>query len=77
MSVEQGVMGIVVKQLQVDWNDVTREARFIDDLGASDHENVRLTMALEEHFGIEIPDDDREGLTTVGQMIDYIEARAG
>jgi acyl carrier protein len=77
MSIAQTVINIVTQQLRVDENHVTREASFIEDLGASDIENIELTMAFEEHFGMEIPDDDREGLKSVGQMIDYIEARAG
>jgi acyl carrier protein len=73
MSVEDRVKKIVVDQLGVEENQVTKEAKFIEDLGADSLDTVELVMALEEEFKLEIPDDEAEKLTTVGQVIDYIE----
>jgi acyl carrier protein len=73
MSVEDRVKKIVIDQLGVEENQVTKEAKFIEDLGADSLDTVELVMALEEEFKLEIPDDEAEKLTTVGQAIDYIE----
>ena len=73
MSVEDRVKKIVIDQLGVEENQVTKEAKFIEDLGADSLDTVELVMALEEEFKLEIPDDEAEKLTTVGQVIDYIE----
>jgi len=66
---------IVVDQLGVDESEVTPEASFVDDLGADSLDTVELVMALEEEFGIEIPDEDAEKLLTVEDVIKYIEAK--
>ena len=63
---------IVVDKLQVDEKQVTLEASFIDDLGADSLDTVELVMDLEEHFEIEIPDEDAEKLKTVKDAVDYI-----
>ena len=73
MSVEDRVKKIVIDQLGVEENQVTKEAKFIEDLGADSLDTVELVMALEEEFKLEIPDDEAEKLTTVGQAVDYIE----
>ncbi len=73
MSVEDRVKKIVIDQLGVEESQVTKEAKFIEDLGADSLDTVELVMALEEEFKLEIPDDEAEKLTTVGQAIDYIE----
>lgn len=73
MSVEQRVRDLVVEQLGVNPEQVTAEASFIDDLGADSLDTVELVMAFEEEFGIEIPDEDAEQITTVGDAIRYIE----
>ena len=73
-SVEEKVKAIIVEQLSVDEAEVTPSASFIDDLGADSLDTVELVMALEEGFGIEIPDDAAEKITTVKEAIDYIEA---
>lgn len=64
---------IVVEQLGVKPEQVTAEAKFIEDLGADSLDVVELVMALEEEFGHEIPDEEAEKLTTVGDVIKYIE----
>ena len=73
-SVEDKVKQIIVEQLGVDEAEVTPTASFIDDLGADSLDTVELVMALEEGFGIEIPDEDAEKITTVRDAINYIEA---
>jgi acyl carrier protein len=68
------VKKIVVEHLGVENEKVTEEASFIDDLGADSLDIVELVMAFEEEFGVEIPDDAAEKITTVKDAIDYIEA---
>jgi acyl carrier protein len=75
MSVEQKVKQIIVEQLGVDEAQVDQGASFVDDLGADSLDIVELVMAFEEAFGIDIPDEDAEKITTVKQAIDYIEAK--
>jgi acyl carrier protein len=72
-STEEKVRQIIVEQLGVDEGEVTPTASFIDDLGADSLDTVELVMALEEGFGIEIPDEDAEKITTVKDAIAYIE----
>ena len=73
MGVEEKVKKIIIDQLGANPEQVTPEASFIDDLGADSLDTVELVMALEEEFDIEIPDEDAEKITTVGQAIEYIE----
>lgn len=68
------VKGVIVEQLGVDEADVTEEASFIDDLGADSLDIVELVMALEEEFGVSIPDEEAENIKTVGDAVAYIEA---
>jgi acyl carrier protein len=68
------VKKIVVEHLGVESDKVTEEASFIDDLGADSLDIVELVMAFEEEFGVEIPDDAAEKISTVKDAIDYIEA---
>lgn len=67
---------IVAEQLGVDADEVTDEASFIDDLGADSLDTVELVMALEEEFGVEIPDEDAEKIATVKDAIAYIESHS-
>jgi acyl carrier protein len=72
-SIEQRVKDIIVEQLGVNADQVTPEAKFIEDLGADSLDTVELVMALEEEFGIEVPDEQAEKLQSVGDVIKYIE----
>ena len=74
-SVADRVKEIIVEQLGVNPDQVTTEAKFIEDLGADSLDTVELVMAFEEEFGAEIPDEDAEKLQTVGDVIKYIEER--
>jgi acyl carrier protein len=75
-SVDERVKQIIVEQLGVDEAEVTPTASFVDDLGADSLDTVELVMAFEEGFGIEIPDEDAEKITTVKDAIAYIEKHA-
>ncbi|MBQ4314492.1 MAG: acyl carrier protein [Lentisphaeria bacterium] len=74
-EVADKVKKIVVEQLGVSEEQVTPEAKFIEDLGADSLDQVELVMALEEAFGSDIPDEDAEKLTTVGDAIKYVESK--
>jgi acyl carrier protein len=72
-SVEERVIEIVCENLGVSKEQVTRNTRFIDDIGADSLDIVELVMELEEEFEITIPDEEAEKIKTVGEAIDYIE----
>ncbi len=76
MAVSEKITEIIVEQLGVKPEEVTPEASFVDDLGADSLDTVELVMALEEEFGIEIPDEEAEKIQTVGDAIKYIEEKA-
>ncbi len=71
-DIEQKVKDIIINELGVEAEKVTREASFVEDLGADSLDTVELVMAFEEEFGMEIPDEEAEKLQTVGDAIDYI-----
>jgi len=68
------VKKVAVAQLNVNADEVTMEASFTKDLGADSLDTVELVMALEEEFGMEIPDEDAEKITTVGEAVKYISS---
>lgn len=70
------VKEIVAEELSVDAGIVTPQARFVEDLGADSLDVVELVMRFEEEFEIEIPDEDAEKITTVGDAVTYIEKKA-
>lgn len=70
------VKEIIVEQLGVEADEVTMEASFIDDLGADSLDIVELIMALEEEFDMEIPDEEAENISTVGDVINYISSHS-
>jgi len=72
MSTFEKVKKIVVEQLGVKDEEITPEAKFTENLGADSLDTVELVMALEEEFGIEIPDEDAEKAKTVGDVTSYI-----
>ncbi|BCA55866.1 acyl carrier protein (ACP) [Nitrospira japonica] len=75
-TVDERVKKIIAEQLGVEEDEVTSEASFVEDLGADSLDTVELVMALEEEFGIEIPDEDAEKILTVGKALDYIKEKA-
>lgn len=75
-GVEDRVKQIIVDQLGVDAGDVAATSSFVDDLGADSLDRVELIMALEETFGMEIPDEDAEKIVTVQNAVDYIQKNA-
>ena len=75
MAADEKIKSIIAEQLGVKSEEVTAEASFIDDLGADSLDTVELIMALEEEFSIEIPDEDAEKMTTVGDVVKYIEEK--
>ena len=75
-TVDERVKKIIGEQLGVEEDEVTPEASFVEDLGADSLDTVELVMALEEEFGIEIPDEDAEKILTVGKALEYIKEKA-
>lgn len=72
MGTEEKIKDIIAEQLGVKKEEIKPESSFIDDLGADSLDTVEVVMALEEEFGIEIPDEDAEKITTVGDAVKYI-----
>ena len=71
-SIEDRIKKIVIKQLSIQESDFGLDASLVDDLGADSLDIVELTMALEEEFKIEIPDEEAEKITTVRQAVEHI-----
>jgi acyl carrier protein len=76
MALDDKVKSIIAEQLGVKKEEITEQSKFIDDLGADSLDTVELVMALEEEFGIEIPDEDAEKMITVGEAAKYIQEKA-
>ena len=70
------VKAVIVEQLNVEEDDVIEDASFVDDLGADSLDIVELVMALEEEFGVSIPDEQAEKIKTVGDAVDFITENA-
>ena len=75
MSTFDKVKDVIMDKLGVEACKIKMEASFVDDLGADSLDTVELIMEFEEEFGIEIPDDDAEKMTTVGAAVDYIDGK--
>ena len=75
-EIESKVKAIIVDKLGVDEAEVVATASFTNDLGADSLDTVELIMEFEKEFGINIPEDQAEKITTVGDAISYIEANA-
>ena len=73
MSTFDKVKEIIIDKLGIEEDSIKTEAHFVNDLGADSLDTVELIMEFEEEFGIEIPDEDAENITTVGSAVDYIE----
>jgi acyl carrier protein len=76
MSIADKVKKIIAEKLKVDIEDVVPEAKFIDDLGADSLDIAELIMAMEDHFDLDISDDDAETLITVENVLNYIKEKA-
>jgi len=73
-EVLEKVRKVVAEQLSIDLDQVTETASFTNDLGADSLDTVELVMALEEEFGVEIPDEDAEKIVTVKDAVEYINS---
>ena len=76
MNTFERVKKVLVEQLDVSEDEVTPQASIVDDLHADSLDVVEIIMGLEEEFEIEIPDEDAEKITTVQQIIDYVDEKA-
>ena len=73
MSTFDKVKEVIIDKLGIEDSKIESGSSFVDDLGADSLDTVELIMQLEEEFGIEIPDDDAEKITTVGSAVEYIK----
>ena len=73
MSTFDKIKEVIIDKLGVEESAITKEAHFVNDLGADSLDTVELIMEFEEEFGIEIPDEDAENITTVNSAIKYID----
>ena len=76
-EIQKKLKDIVVDRLNVEEAQIKPEASFVEDLGADSLDIVELIMGIEEEFDIEIPDEDAEKLTTVGEAMNYVKAKLG
>lgn len=74
MAIFDEVKAVIVEQLSVNADEVKLESKFVDDLGADSLDVVELVMELESKFGVEIPDEEAEKISTVKDVVDYIES---
>jgi acyl carrier protein len=74
-DIEERLRKIIAEQLMVDEDEITPDASFVDTLGADSLDTVEMIMEIEDEFGIEIPDEDAEKLTTVGEAIEYVKRK--
>ena len=72
-ELEERIRAVIAEQLGVEPLKVTRDASFVDDLGADSLDTVELTLAVEEELGFAIPEEDAEKLTTLGKVLDYLD----
>jgi len=77
MDLFEKVREVVSEQLGIEYDEITAESLFLDDLGADSLDIVELIMALEERFGIAIPDEDVEKIQTVADAVEYIKKKEG
>ncbi len=75
MSVEKKIFQIIAEQLGISEDEIVRDASLIDDMGADSLDIVELVMAMEEEFEMEIPDEDAEKISTVQDIVDYVQGR--
>ena len=73
MSTFDKVKEVIIDKLGVEESSIVSDAHFVNDLGADSLDTVELIMEFEEEFGIEIPDEDAENISTVGSAVDYID----
>jgi len=76
MSVEKKILQIIAEQLGINEDEIIKDASLIDDMGADSLDIVELVMAMEEEFEMEIPDEDAEKISTVQDIIDYVNKRS-
>ena len=77
MSIEEKVIDIIAEKLNLSKDQIKPEASFVEDLGADSLDLVELVMAMEEAFGMEVPDEDAEKLRTVKDVIEYVKSKVG
>lgn len=75
METFEKVKSMIAEELKIDENEIKLDSSFVDDLGADSLDIVQLIMAFEEEFEMEIPDEDAESIATVGDVVDYINAK--
>ena len=74
-EISSKVKAIIVDKLVIDESEVTNDSNFMSDLGADSLDTVELIMEFEKEFDLQIPDDEAEKITTVGEAIKYIESK--
>ncbi len=77
MSIEEKIIDIISQKLNLSKDQIKLEASFVEDLGADSLDLVELVMAMEEAFGMEVPDEEAEKLRTVKDVIEYVKAKVG